>query len=197
VPDDSLIDNVRRLARGWQEQQVTPDGVRTIHHPPLLRELRQAATWTKYDDDENSGSQSRGTFRSRPPMRAEPWLLMLDVEDIVADIAARLGLPRRRDPCEQLGAILASLASAETSTQSSIALEVWNLRVRVETSLRYRQPPRTLEAPCPLCGERHQVKVYLGEFGPERAGCDACHTQWGYESLGILAEMLMSEAGSP
>lgn len=194
--DNALIDNIHRLAHGWRETQTLPSGKRTIQHPPLLTELAQAAHWSRASDDENDGGGARGVFRSRPPMVEAPWLLLDELESAIMRRARKMGLRPRRSPHAQLGAILAASAGLESSMQESLALEVQGWRIRAETALKYREAPRTLEAPCPLCQVKHVLRVYIGEYGPERAACHACGEAWEHDALGVLAEML-DVAGHP
>ena len=180
-----------RLAVGWVSVERTSQGDMRVSHKGLVSQLADAAA--------HSGGQGEGggraVYESRPPLTEEPWHVLMEIERAALAMAAAAGANR---PAE-LPRVIRNLAlwgagrGAEGVAEVEAALREW--RFAAEVALGYKRRLRLLQAPCPLCDERYCLRVWLDDFGPDRAACGACRAEWDRDTMGLLAGALLDGAG--
>jgi len=176
VDTSRMEDHVVRLTVGWIEVERTHQGDMRVSHAPLLRQLADAAA---HSGGKGEGG-GRAVYESRPPLTEEPWHVLMEIERAALAMAAAAGANR---PAE-LPRVIRNLA-------------LWGAGrgAAAEVALGYKRRLRLLQAPCPLCDERHCLRVWLDDFGPDRAACGACRAEWDRDTMGLLAGALLDGAG--
>lgn len=163
--------------QGWTAARNRTTVQHAVVHPPLLTALAAAA----YPAQRGGGARS--VPGSRPPVN-------LDAVDRLQQIEREIWKWRQTAEIDAAGSMatlkgLAGHASRlDAEALACLAGDARRWVVWAETTTGERQRPWSPDAPCPVCDQRHGLRVALLE---QRAYCRLCEASWDDMTIGLLA----------
>jgi len=164
---------------GWTKSRNRTTRQHAVVHPPLLAALAAAAHPARRGGE----SGARQVPGSRPPVNLDAVDRLREIEREIwkwrqtAQIAAAA-------PDAALRMLDGQAALLDADALAQLAADARRWQVWAETTTGERQRPWSPDAPCPVCDQRHGLRVALLE---QRAYCRHCEAWWDDSTLGLLA----------